>query len=227
MLGGDHRSGNRSSHYADPSNACIKRHQERPQRRHPSPLRPHPPTAPRPPGPARRAPSPSAVKCELPLRHDSGTPDASPPHLSPPPLRCWPSAGSPYAEAVETRAHAGRGRQNLLYLPLTIAEQLGYFRPRAGREDRRFRWRLAGAARAGGQQRRCVVSGAFDTRSTCRPKGRNCRAVALMGRAPQIVLGVNPRPCNFKTVADLKGKKIGVTAQQLDQRDGQLLCWRA
>ena len=34
-----------------------------------------------------------------------------------------------------------------------------------------------------------------------------------MGRAPQIVLGVNPKTMpDFKTVADLKGKKIGVTA---------------
>jgi NitT/TauT family transport system substrate-binding protein len=35
----------------------------------------------------------------------------------------------------------------------------------------------------------------------------------LQGRAPMIVLGVNPKTMpNFKTVADLKGKKIGVTA---------------
>ena len=39
------------------------------------------------------------------------------------------------------------------------------------------------------------------------------RAFVLQGRAPQIVLGVNPKTMpNFKTVADLKGKKIGVTA---------------
>jgi NitT/TauT family transport system substrate-binding protein len=34
-----------------------------------------------------------------------------------------------------------------------------------------------------------------------------------MGRAPQIVLGINPKTMpNFKSVADLKGKKLGVTA---------------
>jgi NitT/TauT family transport system substrate-binding protein len=39
------------------------------------------------------------------------------------------------------------------------------------------------------------------------------RAFVLQGRAPQIVLGVNPKTMpNFKSVADLKGKKIGVTA---------------
>jgi NitT/TauT family transport system substrate-binding protein len=39
------------------------------------------------------------------------------------------------------------------------------------------------------------------------------RAFVLQGAAPQIVLGVNPKTLpNFKSVADLKGKKIGVTA---------------
>ena len=39
------------------------------------------------------------------------------------------------------------------------------------------------------------------------------RAFVLQGRAPQIVLGVNPKTMpNYKEVADLKGKKIGVTA---------------
>jgi NitT/TauT family transport system substrate-binding protein len=39
------------------------------------------------------------------------------------------------------------------------------------------------------------------------------RAFALQGRAPQIVLGVNPKTMPaFKSIADLKGKKIGVTA---------------
>ncbi len=44
-------------------------------------------------------------------------------------------------------------------------------------------------------------------------KGVKLRAFVLQGRAPQVVLGVNPKTMpNFKTVADLKGKKIGVTA---------------
>jgi NitT/TauT family transport system substrate-binding protein len=44
-------------------------------------------------------------------------------------------------------------------------------------------------------------------------KGQRLRAFVLQGRAPQVVLGVNPRTMpGYKTVADLKGKKIGVTA---------------
>jgi NitT/TauT family transport system substrate-binding protein len=44
-------------------------------------------------------------------------------------------------------------------------------------------------------------------------KGQKLRAFVLQGRAPQIVLGVNPRTmAAYKTVADLKGRKVGVTA---------------
>jgi NitT/TauT family transport system substrate-binding protein len=44
-------------------------------------------------------------------------------------------------------------------------------------------------------------------------KGQRLRAFVLQGRAPQIVLGINPKTMpGYKTVADLKGKKLGVTA---------------
>src|SRR6202008_3023647 len=58
-----------------------------------------------------------------------------------------------------------------------------------------------------------VVSGAFEHTINMQVKGQRLRAFVLQGRAPQIVLGVNPKTMpNFKSVADLKGKKIGVTA---------------
>jgi NitT/TauT family transport system substrate-binding protein len=58
-----------------------------------------------------------------------------------------------------------------------------------------------------------VVSGAFEHTVNMQHKGQRLRAFVLQGRAPQIVLGVNPRTmADYKTVADLKGKKIGVTA---------------
>jgi NitT/TauT family transport system substrate-binding protein len=44
-------------------------------------------------------------------------------------------------------------------------------------------------------------------------KGQPMKAFVLQGRAPQIVLAVSNKTMpNFKSVADLKGKKIGVTA---------------
>ena len=58
-----------------------------------------------------------------------------------------------------------------------------------------------------------VVSGAFEHTINMQAKGQAMRAFVLQGLAPQIVLGVNPKTMpNFKSIADLKGKKIGVTA---------------
>ena len=105
------------------------------------------------------------------------------------------------------------GKNLLYYLPLTIAEQRGYFK--AEGLDLTI-VDFAGGARAlqalvGGSAD--VVSGAFEHTVNMQAKGQRLRAFVLQGRAPQIVLGVNPKTMpGFKTVADLKGKKIGVTA---------------
>ena len=105
------------------------------------------------------------------------------------------------------------GKNLLYYLPLTIAEQLGYFK-QEGLDVTIVDF--AGGARAlqavvGGSAD--VVSGAFEHTVNMQFKGQPMRAFVLQGLAPQIVLGVNPKTmANFKTVADLKGKKIGVTA---------------
>ncbi len=105
------------------------------------------------------------------------------------------------------------GKNLLYYLPLTIAEQRGYFKAE-GLDVTIVDF--AGGARAlqavvGGSAD--VVSGAFEHTVNMQHKGQRMRAFVLQGRAPQIVLGVNPKTMpNFKTVADLKGKKVGVTA---------------
>ncbi len=105
------------------------------------------------------------------------------------------------------------GKNLLYYLPLTIAEQLGYFKAE-GLDIKIVDF--AGGSQAlralvGGSAD--VVSGAFEHTINMQAKGQKLRAIVLMGRAPQIVLGINPKTLpNYKTVADLKGKKIGVTA---------------
>jgi NitT/TauT family transport system substrate-binding protein len=105
------------------------------------------------------------------------------------------------------------GKNLLYYLPLTIAEQRGYFKAE-GLDVTIVDF--AGGARAlqavvGGSAD--VVSGAFEHTVNMQFKGQRMRAFVLQGRAPQIVLGVNPKTMpDFKGVADLKGKKIGVTA---------------
>ena len=105
------------------------------------------------------------------------------------------------------------GKNLLYYLPLTIAEQRGYFKAE-GLDVTVVDF--AGGARAlqavvGGSAD--VVSGAFEHTVNMHAKGQPMRAFVLQGRAPQIVLGVNAKTfTTYKTAADLKGKKIGVTA---------------
>ena len=105
------------------------------------------------------------------------------------------------------------GKNLLYYLPLTIAESLGYFK-NEGLDPTIADF--AGGSRAlqaliGGSAD--VVSGAFEHTINMQTKGQRLRAIVLQGRAPQIVLGINPKTMpNFKSVADLKGKKLGVTA---------------
>ena len=119
------------------------------------------------------------------------------------------------AQAVEKpRLTIAVGGKNLLYyLPLTIAEGQGYFK--AEGLDITIA-DFAGGSRAlqalvGGSAD--VVSGAFEHTINMQVKGQRLRAFALQGRAPQIVLGINPKTMpNFKSVAELKGKKLGVTA---------------
>jgi NitT/TauT family transport system substrate-binding protein len=105
------------------------------------------------------------------------------------------------------------GKNLLYYLPLTIAESQGYLKSEGldiTIAD------FAGGSRAlqalvGGSAD--VVSGAFEHTINMQVKGQRLRAFVLQGRAPQIVLGINPKTMpNFKSVAELKGKKLGVTA---------------
>ncbi|GAB4202592.1 MAG: ABC transporter substrate-binding protein [Tibeticola sp.] len=105
------------------------------------------------------------------------------------------------------------GKNLLYYLPLSVAEQLGYFKAE-GLDVTVVDF--AGGAKAlqavvGGSAD--VVSGAFEHTLNMQLKGQPMRAFVLQGLAPQIVLGVNPKTMpNYKSPADLKGKKIGVTA---------------
>jgi NitT/TauT family transport system substrate-binding protein len=105
------------------------------------------------------------------------------------------------------------GKNLLYYLPLTVAEQKGFFKDE-GLDVEIVDF--AGGARAlqavvGGSAD--VVSGAFEHNINMQAKGQPMKAFVLQGRAPQIVLAVSTKTMpNFASVADLKGKKIGVTA---------------
>ena len=125
----------------------------------------------------------------------------------------YPAIGSAQAPERKKVTIAVGGKNLLYYLPLTIAEQQKLFEAE-GLDVTIVDF--AGGARAlqaviGGSAD--VVSGAFEHNINMQAKGQPMRAFVLQGRAPQIVLAVSTRTMpNYKTVADLKGKKIGVTA---------------
>jgi len=105
------------------------------------------------------------------------------------------------------------GKSAFYYLPLTISEQLGYFRSEGldvGISD------FAGGARAlqalvGGSAD--VVSGAYEHTINMQSKNQWIQAIVLMGRAPQIAMGVSTRAMpNYRGLTDLRGRKIGVSA---------------
>jgi NitT/TauT family transport system substrate-binding protein len=105
------------------------------------------------------------------------------------------------------------GKNLFYYLPLTIAEQLGYFKDEGLQVEISD---FAGGSKAlqaliGGSAD--VVSGAFEHTIDMQAKNQYITAFVLQGRAPQIVFGVSNKTMpNYKSIADLKGKKIGVTA---------------
>ncbi|MFM8677396.1 MAG: ABC transporter substrate-binding protein [Burkholderiaceae bacterium] len=105
------------------------------------------------------------------------------------------------------------GKNLFYYLPLTIAEQKGYFKEQGLNVEIVD---FAGGAKAlqavvGGSAD--VVSGAYEHTINLQSKKQYFTAFVQQGRAPQIVLGVSTKTMpNYKSLADLKGKKIGVTA---------------
>ena len=124
-------------------------------------------------------------------------------------------SGSVQAQALEKQkvSIAVGGKNLLYYLPLTIAEQQGYFKDEGLQVEISD---FAGGAKAlqalvGGSAD--VVSGAYEHTINMQAKGQPIVAFVLQARAPQIVFGVSNKTMpNYKSIADLKGKKIGVTA---------------
>ena len=105
------------------------------------------------------------------------------------------------------------GKASFYYLPLTISEQLGYFKAEGLEVEISD---FAGGARAlqavvGGSAD--VVSGAYEHTINLQSKNQFFRAFVMQGRAPQIAMGVSTKTmAGYKGVADLRGKKIGVSA---------------
>jgi NitT/TauT family transport system substrate-binding protein len=105
------------------------------------------------------------------------------------------------------------GKAAFYSLPLTIADQLGYFRAEGVAVEivdfaggaQALQAAIAGTAD--------VVSGAYEHTINLQSRNQMYQAFVLQGRAPGIAVGVSTRAIpSYRTVADLRGKRIGVTA---------------
>ena len=134
--------------------------------------------------------------------------------LAAPAVVALPHLALAQARPEKSKLTIAVGGKNLFYyLPLTIAEQLGYFKDEGLQVEIPD---FAGGAKAlqalvGGSAD--VVSGAYEHTINMQAKNQPIQSIVLQGRAPQIVLAVSTKTLpNYKSIADLKGKKIGVTA---------------
>lgn len=105
------------------------------------------------------------------------------------------------------------GANSLYYLPLALAEKLGYFKEQGLNveiNDFKGGSQSLNALVAGSAD---VVTGAYEHTLRMQVKGQPIVAVIELGRYPGISVAVKKdRVDKIKTPADLKGAKIGVTA---------------
>jgi len=134
-----------------------------------------------------------------------GAPSAAPPGQS----------GSAAAGGADSsKVTIGIGGQTLLtYLPTTLAQELGYFKEEGLNVELQD---LQGGSKAltamiGGSTN--VTSGYYEHTIQMQAKNQKIRAFVDMGRSSGLVLLVAPKnEGKIKTIADLKGKNVGVTA---------------
>jgi NitT/TauT family transport system substrate-binding protein len=115
-------------------------------------------------------------------------------------------------EKKEVKLGVG-GAPALYYLPLALAERLGYFKEQGVNvEINDFKGGSQSLqALVGGSVD--VVAGAYEHTLRMQAKNQDIVAVIEMGRYPAITLAVKKdRADKIKSAADLKGAKIGVTA---------------
>lgn len=105
------------------------------------------------------------------------------------------------------------GKSSLYYLPLSLAERLGYFKEEGLEVEISD---FAGGSKAlqamlGGSAD--VTAGGFDHVIVLQARGQKIQAFVLMVATPGISLGVAAaKAAQYRSPADLKGMKIGVTA---------------
>ncbi|MDB5859135.1 MAG: transporter substrate-binding protein [Ramlibacter sp.] len=104
------------------------------------------------------------------------------------------------------------GKAAFAYLPLTIAEQLEFFKAEGVEvelADYNGGARAQQAVVAGSAD---VVSGPYEHTINLQSRNQHYRSFVLLGRAPQIAMGFSTRAIpGYRSVEDLRGKRIGVS----------------
>ncbi|MEJ0070770.1 MAG: ABC transporter substrate-binding protein [Pseudomonadota bacterium] len=122
--------------------------------------------------------------------------------------------GAAGAQGLEqSHISVGAGGSPFYYLPLLIGDQLGYFKAEGltlsiadfGGGAKALEALVGGSAD--------IVPGAYEHTIRMQAKGQDIRAVIELGRLPGIALAIGKaRAASYKSLEDLKGMKIGVTA---------------
>lgn len=123
-----------------------------------------------------------------------------------------PAVAASPAKPLPRVSLALAARHSLYHLPLTLADQLGFFRQSGVTVE--FIAHDAGAhalaSLASGKVD--VVAGAFEHVFNPAHQGLRLQAFALMGRSPQVSWGVSSRVPKWKSLTELKGARVGVTS---------------
>jgi NitT/TauT family transport system substrate-binding protein len=103
-------------------------------------------------------------------------------------------------------------RHSLYHLPLTLADQLGFFRQAGVGVD--FLAHEAGAHAVASlvSGKADVAAGAFEHVFNASFQNHKHQAFVLMGRSPQVSMGISVRLSHVKSLAELKGARVGVTS---------------
>src|SRR5690606_681967 len=127
-------------------------------------------------------------------------------------LAAAPLAGHAQAKPEKSKVTiAVGGKAAFYYLPLTIAEQLGYFEEQGLKVEILDFAGGSAALRAVVGGSADVVSGAYEHTINLQANNQYFTAFVLQGRAPAISLGVSTK-AKYSSPADMKGMKIGVSA---------------
>ena len=107
---------------------------------------------------------------------------------------------------------AVENRSAFCYLPLTIADRLGYFAAEGldvqvremGEPGQALQALLNGSVQA--------LSGPYSASISLRARGQSFPSIVVQGRAPQLVFGVSRKSmAGFRDLRDLRGRKVAVT----------------